>query len=100
LETWFRHAEEERVRRFQVISWPNDRLVLGPQAVTREGLVANPVQALATIRSVRDDVAGRVQARRDGAAEVAAAYQEWIDAHQAYLVASGQVVPTAIRDAA
>jgi hypothetical protein len=33
-------------------------------------------------------------------AAINAAFREWIDAHQAYLVASGQVVPTAIRDAA
>ena len=98
--TWFTHMGWENVRRHQAISWPTVPLAGDPQAITRAELAATPSPSLTTIRSVRDDLARRIQARRDSSAAIAAAHQEWIDAHEAYLVASGQVVPTAITGAA
>ena len=98
--TWFTHTCTENVRRHQAISWPKENLAGEPQAITRAELAATPSPSLTTIRSVRDDLARRIQARRDSSAAIAAAHQEWIDAHEAYLVASGQVVPTAITGAA
>jgi hypothetical protein len=93
--TWSRHTEAADVTRFRVIRWPKARLEFADSRMTREGIVADPVQALANIRSVRDAVARRVQAAREAASEVSEAYREWSAAYDEWLVASGQVVPRA-----
>jgi len=67
------------------------------QSLTREDVTADPVQALATIRALRSDVAARVQGARDLATEIGAAYQEWVASQQAWLVVSGQVLDPLVK---
>ena len=55
------------------------------------------MQALATIRALRSDVAARVQGARDLATEIGAAYQEWVASQQAWLVVSGQVLDPMVK---
>jgi hypothetical protein len=93
--TWSRHTEEAHVTRYDAIRWPKARLEFADPRMTREGIVADSVQALANVRSVRDTVARRVHAAREAASEVREAYREWNAAYDEWLVASGQVVPRA-----
>ena len=76
--------------------WPREELVVR-QSLTREDVTADPVQALATIRALRSDVAARVQGARDLATEIGAAYQEWVASQQAWLVVSGQVLDPVVK---
>ena len=76
--------------------WPREELVVR-QSLTREDVTADPVQALATIRALRSDVAARVQGARDLATEIGAAYQEWVASQQAWLVVSGQVLDPMVK---
>ena len=76
--------------------WPREELVVR-QSLTREDVTADPVQALATIRALRSDVAARVQGALDLATEIGAAYQEWVASQQAWLVVSGQVLDPMVK---
>ena len=93
--TWSRHTEEAHVTSLRVIRWPKTPLEFADPCLTREGIVADPVQALANIRSVRDAVTRRVHAAREAASEVREAYREWTAAYYEWLVVSGQILPRA-----
>jgi hypothetical protein len=91
MATWLRHMSSVGVRMYQSMYFPKNVIEIR-QSVTREDIASDPAQALATIRAVRIDVARRVQAARDYASEVGAAYREWIDAHEEWLVVTGRAV--------
>ncbi|NDF54253.1 MAG: hypothetical protein EB145_08675 [Proteobacteria bacterium] len=99
MDTWSRHMKSAAVRmdrRGITVYWPREVLVVR-QSLTREDVTADPLQALATIRALRTDVAARVQAARDLATEIEAAYREWVASQQAWLVVSGQVLDPVVK---
>ncbi len=94
MDAWSRHMKSAVLtmdRRGITVYWPREVLVVR-QSLTREDVTADPLQALATIRALRTDVAARVQAVRDLATEIGAAYRERVATQQAWLVVSGQVL--------
>ncbi|NDB21735.1 MAG: hypothetical protein EB020_12790 [Proteobacteria bacterium] len=99
MDTWSRHMKSAAVRmdrRGITVYWPREVLVVR-HSLTREDVTADPLQALATIRALRTDVAARVQAARDLATEIEAAYREWVASQQAWLVVSGQVLDPVVK---
>ena len=102
MDAWSRHMKSSDLAMNQgsiAVYWPREVLVVR-QSLTREDVSADPVQALATIRTVRIDVARRVQAARDLATEIGAAYREWVASQQAWLVVSGQVLDPVVKGVA
>ena len=102
MDTWSRHMKSAVVRMEGLgikVYWPREVLVVR-QSLTREDVTADPLQALATIRALRTDVAARVQASRDLATEIEAAYREWVASQQAWLVVSGQVLDPVVKGGA
>ena len=99
MDAWSRHMKSADLtmdRGGITVYWPREVLVVR-QSLTREDVTADPVQALATIRALRSDVAARVQGARDLATEIGAAYQEWVASQQAWLVVSGQVLDPMVK---